>query len=217
MTVIVAVVGGPGSGKSTLCTALARHYLAAGQLVDHFEEQDILRRPEFSAVASEFANGAGSVDPQTLIDAFGRYVDRSINDDTDLVITDALVPFIPSLLVWGYSETEVERIIAELEKVAVNVTVIVILLAGDPALTLQRAIDREGDGWVDSYIQKLSRWPGTQVVSLSTAIDHLRREATLSRRLLSRSTWELLELDATAQPEVLVEAVEHRLDTLVPK
>lgn len=47
-------------------------------------------------MASAFTNGAGSVDPHTLIDAFGHYLD-SINDDTDLVITDALVPFIPSL------------------------------------------------------------------------------------------------------------------------
>ncbi|HEY9290245.1 MAG TPA: hypothetical protein VIP98_03095 [Microlunatus sp.] len=217
MTIIVAVIGGPGSGKSTLCTALARHYIAAGQDVDHFEEQEILTRPDFSKVASEFANGAGSVAPQTLIAAFAQYVDRSLANDIDLVITDALIPFIPSLLVWGHSETQIEQVIAELEKVSATATVIVILLVGDPALTLPRAIDREGEGWFESYVHKLSRWPGaSHVVDLSTAIDQLRHEADLSRRLVSRSTWELLEIDATSDPDTLIETAQRKLDAILP-
>lgn len=214
----MAVIGGPGSGKSTLCAALAGHYVAAGHTVDHFQEAEILTRPEFSRVASEFADGAGSVAPETLVDAFARYVDRNISDDTDLVITDALIPYIPSLLAWGHSEIEIAETIAQLEAVSAGVTVIVVLLAGDPESTLRRAIDREDDGWVESYIEKLSHWPGTaQVVSWPTAIDQLRQDADVSRRLISHSSWELLEIDATASTEVLEGIVRLRLDDILPE
>lgn len=210
------MIGGPGSGKSTLCTALARHYVAAGQEVDHFQEEEVLTRPDFSQVAAEFANGAGSAAPKTLVDAFGQYVHRRVADGTDLVITDALIPFIPSLLVWGHTEVEIEEILTELEEVSANVSVLVVLLAGDPALTLQRAIDREDDGWVDSYLEKLSRWPGTShVISLPGAIDQLRRETDVSRRLVHQSGWELLEIDAAASTERQTEIVKRRLQGIL--
>lgn len=215
MTVIVAVIGGPGSGKSTLCATVARHYTAAGKIVDHFEEEHILSRPAFSTVASEFADGAGTVNARTLIDAFGRYV-NSVDDQTDLVITDALIPFIPSLLASGHTEAELEQTIADLENAAADNPVIVVLMVADPALTLPRAIAREGDEWADHYVQKLSRWPGTShVTSLASAIDQLRYEADLSRRLLTRSGWELIQIDATAPCDIQVDVVERRLDTIL--
>jgi thymidylate kinase len=216
VTVFVGVIGGPGSGKSTLCTALAGHYEAAGQAVDHFREEEILSRPEFSRVAAEFGDGSGSVAPQTLIDGFTRYVDRSVADDIDLVITDALFPFIPSLLVWGHSEAEIARVVAELEEASAALTVIMVLLAADPAVTLPRAVEREGPGWIDGYIKKLSKGSGTShVVNLSTAIDQLRREADVTRRLINQDRWTLVEVDATASAHAMTALVKRRLDAVL--
>jgi thymidylate kinase len=216
MTVVISVIGSPGSGKSTLCTALARHYADAGLVVDHFEEEDILRRPEFSAVAAEFADGAGAVDPQTLIDAFGQYVARCLDDGIDLMITDALIPFIPSLRAWGHSEAELERIVARLEATA-GVPVIIVMLTGDPESALRRAISRENDGWLNGYISKLSRLPGTSyVTSLSAAAGHLRQETEISRRLLTRTTWKLVEVDASDHPGQVAELVRRRLADHLP-
>lgn len=182
-------------------------------MVDHFREEEILTRPEFSEVAAQFGDGTGVVAPQTLVDGFDRYVDRSVADGIDLVITDALFPFIPSLLVWGHSESEIAQIVAQLEDVASNVTVIVVLLAGDPAVTLQRAIEREGPGWIDCYINKLARGLGTShVVNLSTAIDQLHQEARITRRLINQDRWALLEVDALGGIEEMTEMVARRLD-----
>lgn len=58
MTVFVAVLGAvPGVGKSTLCAGLARTLATSGWPVDHFREEEILTRSEYTAVAAEFRAG----------------------------------------------------------------------------------------------------------------------------------------------------------------
>jgi hypothetical protein len=70
---LIAVVGSsPGVGKSTLCDSLVRWLDEPGVAVDHFEEAHIPTRPEFQEVAEEFADGAGSMRPRTLVDALRR-------------------------------------------------------------------------------------------------------------------------------------------------
>ncbi len=215
--VVVSVIGPPGSGKSTLCSALSSRWAAEGLIVDHFEERDILTRSAFSAVADEFADGTGAVNPQTLIDAFGRYVDQGAIGGIDVLLTDALIPFIPSLLAWGHTEVQIEQILNHLEAVAAPVPVIVVLLTGDPEILLSRAIQREGTGWADWYITKLSNQPGTSgVVSLPTAVDQLRSEEAVGRRLLARSRWKLITIDALGEPEQIFELAQRRLVGLVP-
>ncbi|WP_091521866.1 hypothetical protein [Microlunatus soli] len=170
-----------------------------------------MTHPDYRTVAAEFGDSA-QVAPGTLIDAFARYAGRCIDNGRDLVITDALIPHIPSLLAWGHSESEIASVITELEKVSGDLTVIIIMLTSDPAVTLPRAIAREADGWADSYIQKLTAAPGTaHVVDLPTAIQHLRDEAAVSRRLISRSGWQLITVDATADPSRVAELVLERL------
>ncbi|QGN32647.1 ATP-binding protein [Microlunatus sp. Gsoil 973] len=216
MTAVVAVVGGPGSGKSTLCAALAERFRGEGLVVDHFREEEILSRADFAQVASQFAGGAGSVAPRTLVEDYRGYVSRAVTDGVDLLITDALVPFIPSLIAWGHSEAELARVIGDLEDVAAGVTVVVVMLTADPAITLQRAISREGEGWAESYIRKLSRLPGTShVVSIPTAVDQLRRDADITRRLLARSKWRLVEVDATAEARSMADSVVRRLTAIL--
>ncbi|MFC7619926.1 hypothetical protein [Microlunatus sp. GCM10028923] len=195
-TRMISVLGSPGSGKSTLCGALAERYAAAGHVVDHFAEEHILTRPAFADVAAEFAGGAGSVRPETLITATRRYLRQSERDGAELLITDALLPYIPSLLAWGHDEPAIDTIVAELARAAPPTEVIIVRLADDPRATLLRAVDREGPGWLDWYVNKLRSAPGARgVTDLDSAADHLRAEAELTRRVLQRTAWTMIELE----------------------
>jgi hypothetical protein len=103
MTVLVSVWGAaPGFGKSTLCAGLSPSLSGAGPRVDHFREEEILSRSEFAAVAQEFG-ATGAVTLGTLVAATARFVE-SVRARDDVVIADALVPFVPTLLAMGHDE-----------------------------------------------------------------------------------------------------------------
>ncbi len=213
MTRLISVIGSPGAGKSTLCRALVDRYAAVGVVVDHFAEEQILTRPAFAQVAAEFAGGAGSVRPETLIEATRSYLQQARDDGVELLITDALLPFIPSLRAWGHGEDEVTEIVHALARVAQPTEVIIVQLIDDPLTTLRRATERESPEWLEWYVGKLKAAPGTtHVVDLETAAEHLRQEAVLTRRVLSRSGWTVIELEVTGlAAEQLAEAVITRL------
>lgn len=55
MPVLIAAWGVfPGIGKSMLCVGLPGWLADAGMRVDHFQEEEILTRPQYAAVAREF-------------------------------------------------------------------------------------------------------------------------------------------------------------------
>lgn len=96
MTVLVTVWGvSPGVGKSTLCAGLSQWLADAGLRVDHFREEEILTRPQFTAVAEGF-KATGAVELETLITTTARFVESVLTSGDDVVIADALVPFVPS-------------------------------------------------------------------------------------------------------------------------
>ncbi|MFG2227847.1 hypothetical protein [Streptomyces sp. NPDC048644] len=200
-TQLIAVAGSsPGVGKSTLCTALAGHLAATGAVVDHFEEADILTRPAFRPVADEFAGGSGSVRPATLIDATRAYVDRARADGTDTLVTDALLPFVPSLVAWGHREPEIAAFLAELAGAIAPARVSVLYLRDDPDAALRRAVEREGQEWADWYVGKLGGSPGTRAVdSLQAAARHLREETELTLRLLAATPWDVQVVDVAGR------------------
>ncbi|RKN47313.1 hypothetical protein [Streptomyces hoynatensis] len=197
MRVISVLGSSPGVGKSTLCRALAEWLSGTGASVDHFEEEDILRRAAFRPVAEEFDGGAGSVRPATLVACTRAYVAESLAQGRDYLLTDALLPFIPSLVAWGHPEETLRRVIAELDRVVAPAEIVLVYLRDDPEKALRRAIDREGSAWGDWYVAKLAAAPGTRAVhDLASAAAHLRAEAELTRRLLAESPWPVLTLDA---------------------
>jgi hypothetical protein len=53
------------------------------------------------------------------------------------------------------------------------------------------------------------------VVNLSTAIDQLRREADVTRRLINQDRWTLVEVDATASADAMTALVKRRLDAVL--
>lgn len=194
---LFAVVGtSPGIGKSTLCAAVVREERGRGRSVDHFEEGDVLTRPAFRAVAEEFEGGERPVRPRTLVDGLAGYVHDVRAAGVDVVVADSLIPFIPSLVVWGHDEREITTIVADVAAVLATVDVRLVYLRGDPATALARAVKREGPDWACWYVAKLGAWPGTRSVhDLASAADHLRRETDLTLRVLSTTGWPTLVLD----------------------
>ncbi|CAL9643760.1 hypothetical protein [Streptomyces sp. enrichment culture] len=196
---LISVIGSsPGVGKSTLCRALAGWLSATGASVDHFAEEDILTREEFRPVAEEFADGSAAVRPETLTAAMRAYVAASTAAGRDYLVTDALLPFIPSLVAWGHDERALCSFVDRLSRVLGPVPVTVVYVHDDPATALRRAVAREGAGWEDWYLRKLAGSPGTRSVrDLPSAAAHLRTEAELTRRLLARTPWHVVTVDVS--------------------
>lgn len=195
MTTIVAVDGAsPGIGKSTLCTHLAQ---ALG--ADHFHEEEILTRPEFAAAAAEFNEG-GRVALETILRAMREFAKAS-----DIVVTDALMPFVPSLLVWGYDETAIGEFHDELTQAIAPARVVFVYLDGDPDVALGRACAREEPGWLEWLIGKFG------VPDRAAMIAHLRRQRDITLRLVARQPWSLVVLDADQSAEMVLDAALHRL------
>lgn len=197
---LISVIGSsPGVGKSTLCRAVAGWLTGTGVAVDHFEEADILTRSAFRAVAEEFAGGAASVRPATLVECTRAYVAESLAAGKGYLVTDALLPFIPSLVAWGHDEKTLVHVMEELARAVEPAQVTVVYVHDDPERALRRAVEREGDAWEDWYVRKLAGSPGTRGVhDLASAAAHLRFEADLTCRLLARTPWHVLRLDAGA-------------------
>ncbi|WP_241777763.1 hypothetical protein [Streptomyces sp. CT34] len=198
---LIAVTGNsPGVGKSTLCRSLVGWLRGSGATVEHFEEADILTHPAFRPVADEFGAGAHSVRPQTLVSATAAYVTGTRTAGTDYLVTDALLPFIPSLVAWGHDEPAIARVLQDLATAVQPTRITVLHLQDDPTTALRRAIDREGPAWEDWYIARLAGSPGTRSVhDLASAAAHLRDESTLTHRLLAATPWTVIPIDVTTR------------------
>ncbi|MCZ1020738.1 hypothetical protein [Streptomyces noursei] len=194
---LISVIGSsPGVGKSTLCRAIAEWLGDTGASVDHFEEADILTRAAFRPVTEEFAGGDGSVRPATLVECTRAYVAESLAAGKDYLVTDALLPFIPSLVAWGHDEGTLVHVMGELARAVEPAQVTVVYVHDDPARALRRAVEREGDAWEEWYVRKLAGSPGTRAVrDLASAAAHLRYEADLTRRLLAQTPWHVVGVE----------------------
>ncbi|MFE7312696.1 hypothetical protein ACFU7T_06230 [Streptomyces sp. NPDC057555] len=198
---LISVIGNsPGVGKSTLCRSLATWLGESGATVEHFAEADILTHPAFRPVAEEFAAGAHSVRPETLVAATRTYVTEARAAGTDFLVTDALLPFIPSLVAWGHDEPALTRFLQDLVAAVHPTEVTVVYVQDDPTTALRRAIDREGPAWEDWYVARLADSPGTATVhDLDSAAAHLRAETALTHRLLATTPWHVLPVDTTTR------------------
>lgn len=201
VTRLIAVAGAaPGAGKSTLSAGLRDWLISRGLEVDQFQEEEVLTRAEFAPLAREFAN-TGEVQLQTLLDTTVTYVDAAEAEGVDLAVTDALVPFVPSLMGWGYSEAEMASFLKELTSRIDSAKPTVVYLDDDPALAVARAVEREGPAWLDWLVAKLGQYPVSPVVrDLETACAYLRHERDVTLRLLGDLPWQVIVISQADPP-----------------
>lgn len=201
MTRLVAVAGAsPGAGKSTLCAGLAEWLITGGLQVDHFREEEVLTREAFAPLAHEFTI-TGEVRLQTLLETTESYLAAADAQGIDVVVTDALVPFVPSLMGWGYSEVAMTKFLRELARRIDAAEPIVVYLDDDPAVAVPRAVEREGPGWQDRFLTKLGQYPVEPTVrDLDTACGYLRDERDVTLRLLADLPWQVIVVGQTDPP-----------------
>ena len=161
---IVSVVGSaPGAGKSTLAAALAGELAGRGLRVDLFREEEIRTRPAFAGVAAELRAG-GEVALPTLRAGVAAWAAAV---DADVVVADALVPVVPSMLVWGHSEDAVAAFHADL---AGLVDPVVLYVDADVDAALARAQRREGPAWLPWPVHVLPAGPPADLLRAALAV-----------------------------------------------
>lgn len=213
MTVLIAVWGAaPGIGKSTVCASLAGWLTGTGLKVDHFAEEEILTRPQFAEVA-EYFRTTGNVDPVSLLEAAARLAKSVVDDHIDVVIADALVPFVPSLLAAGLSDEKVSRFVAELTAAMEPVEPVLLFLDGDPAAAL-RAAARKGPRWLDWYMRKLASYGLTaDRDSLASALTYLERERHVTLTTTRLAGWGVIAVEGATElpPDEIACRARHRV------
>jgi hypothetical protein len=156
--VILVNGAGPGLGKTTLVRSLATALEQKGLTVELFSESDILTCSEFAAVMQEF-RARPRVELPTLLEAAQAYLAACAQGGRDVYVLDALLPYWLSLSAWGYDESEVQQFLANLGAVAGGVRLVELYLDGDLQAGVLRAAAREGAGWIESQIAKISGFP----------------------------------------------------------
>jgi thymidylate kinase len=214
VTVLVSVWGAsPGAGKSTLCAGLCARLAATGLRVDHFREEEILTRPQFAAVAAEF-RATGAVELGTLLAATARFVDSVLAGADDVVIADALVPFVPSLLAWGHGGQAVDAFMDDLAAILGPVGPVLVYLDGSAEAGLARAARRDGQRWLDGYVSKLARGQvRPRVRDLASAARYLRRERAVTLAAARRQGWGLVLIEHATEltPDEVLRVAEREL------
>jgi len=209
VTILASVWGiAPGAGKSTLCSALSATLAGAGLRVDYFREEEILTRPEFADVAAEFRQ-TGTVTLKALLTSSARFADAARAGGADVVVADALAPYVPTLLAMGHGDQEIAAFTTDLAGTLSEISPVLIYLDGDAGAALARAAEREGPQRLSSYIGKLARYQVRPPVrDLASAIGYLQRERTVTLAAAHRMGWPLIPVSgATELPPAQVLAI----------
>jgi hypothetical protein len=197
-----------GLGKSSLAEALARRLEGAGRRTSHFREEDIRTDPAFRGVMDAFET-TGVVGLETLLDAAETYLRDVRRRPVDVVVLDALFPYLPSLLAWGHADDDIARFFDRMAVLFAPFTVIELHLVGDTRAGLARAAEREGAEWLDGHVAKVARYAGAPSISGAAGAGAvLADHAARSRRLLEAAPWRVELVDSDAGRAA---AVDHAL------
>lgn len=154
-----------------------------------------MTRPQFAVVAEEFT-ATGRVELGTLIAATAQFVDSVLASGDDVVVTDALVPFVPTLLAMGHGEDTIDAFMTDLTEVLAPVGPVMVFLDGNAETALSRAARREGAQWLDGYVGKLARYEvSPPVTDVASAVKYLRRERAVTLGTVGRNGWGLVVIE----------------------
>ena len=142
----------------------------------------------------------GVVELDTLLTASARFVGAILASADDVVVADALVPFVPSLLAWGHSDRVIGTFIAGLAEILAPVGPVLVYLDGSAEAGLARAARRDGPQWLDGYIGKLARYQvRPRVRDLASAARYLRRERAVTLAAARRQGWGIVRVDRATE------------------
>lgn len=207
--VILVNGAGPGLGKTTLVRSLAAALEQKGLTVELFVEEDILIRSEFAAVMHEFRTRP-RVELGTLLEAARTYLAECVRRGRDVYVLDALFPYWLSLSAWGYDEDDVQQFLTALGPVAGDVRIVDLYLEGDLQAGVLRGAAREGVGWIESQIAKISGFPQIRAAPRSAADVAAYYQAESDERAHVRlaAPWPMHTIDACrSRQECLAEAL----------
>jgi hypothetical protein len=122
-----------------------------------------------------------------LLSGTARFADSALAAGTDVVIADALMPYVPSLLAMGHSEQAITAFMADLADILAPLRPVMIFLDGDASAALSRAAAREEPGWLEWYIGKLAATRCSRKFKYgASAAEYLRRERAITLSAVSR-------------------------------
>lgn len=140
----------------------------------------VLVTARVEAVTAGF-EATGVVEPETLVAATARFVDAVVASGDDVVIADALTPFVPTLLAMRQSEEAIDAFMTDLSEVLARVRPVMVFLDGNPESALSRAAAREGEQWLDWYVGKLASYEvSPPVTDIASAVTYLRHERAVT-------------------------------------
>ncbi len=209
-TTYVAVTGvAPAVGTSTLAQGIRDWLVSRDLAVDLVEEDEVLTRPEFAPAARELAV-TGTVGIDTLVDCVGTFVTSIKNSPADAVVSDSLLPFVHSLVEWGYGENAIEGFFTSVTEQLEGMPFTLVYLDADVQGALRQAAVREPAGWLDWYVTNLLRNEPVSTTSREdSAVACLEREHALAIRLLDEHGWNVIriaDVDLLDRPEVFARA-----------
>jgi hypothetical protein len=113
-----------------------------------------------------------------------------------VVIADALMPFVPTLLAMGHGEEMIDAFMTDLTEVLARVRPVMVFLDGDAEFALSRAATREGEQWLDQYVGKLASYEvSPPVADVASAVTYLRHERAVTLGAVRRKGWALVVIE----------------------
>ncbi len=192
-----------------MARALADAFDADNRRVELFREEDIRRNAAFRQVMYEF-DSMGEVQRATLLSAAAGYLASIRERGSDVVVLDALLPYLPSLLAWGDTDDDIGNFFDRLAELFDGFAVLEVHLLANPRVALARAAQREGGAWLENHIAKVSGFTSTRRIStLDDVVAFYGDAAARSQSLLDRSPWPVAQIDATGgQAHTLAKALD---------
>lgn len=207
MTRIVAVAGvAPAVGTSTLAVGLHDWMTERGLSVDLVEEDEVLTRPVFAPMARELAV-TGICTVATLTSSIEAFVNEVAESAYDVVICDALFPFVRSLHDWDSGEIAIDGFLADCTRALAAVPFTLVYVDADIYAALRHADVREPSGWLEWYLANMIRdEPSADLDPVDVAVDLLARERDEALRLMTQHGWDVRrvpESDLLTPAEIL--------------
>jgi hypothetical protein len=185
----------PGLGKSSLAEALVVTLRTAGRPARLFREGDITSERDFSAVMNELQS-TGEVQLDTLLAAADAFLTSARAGSSDVLVHDALFPYLPSLLAWGYADDDIAAFFVRLATLFDGFDVIELHLVGDVRKGLAGAAEREGGDWLDRHLAKVAQYrPRQQITTNEDVAVYYDAGAARSRTLLAAAPWRTVFID----------------------